>query len=92
MKKFKLLGPDGQFYESLVPGLLGGNSADMIYGKFSCPAAKRALRRGDGSMYRAKRVFFADEAAAIAAGYRPCGTCMRSEYNAWKERWPAPIR
>jgi methylphosphotriester-DNA--protein-cysteine methyltransferase len=30
------------------------------------------------------RVFFADEATAIAAGYRPCGACMRREYAAWK--------
>jgi methylphosphotriester-DNA--protein-cysteine methyltransferase len=32
------------------------------------------------------RVFFADEATAIAAGYRPCGACMRAEYRAWKAR------
>ena len=30
------------------------------------------------------RVFFADEAAAIAAGYRPCAVCMRGEYRRWK--------
>jgi methylphosphotriester-DNA--protein-cysteine methyltransferase len=29
-------------------------------------------------------VFFADEATARAAGYRPCFTCMREEYRAWK--------
>jgi methylphosphotriester-DNA--protein-cysteine methyltransferase len=29
-------------------------------------------------------VFFADEATAIAAGYRPCFVCMREEYRAWK--------
>jgi methylphosphotriester-DNA--protein-cysteine methyltransferase len=31
-------------------------------------------------------VFFADEATALAAGYRPCGTCMREEYRAWVEQ------
>jgi methylphosphotriester-DNA--protein-cysteine methyltransferase len=30
------------------------------------------------------RVFFEDEAAAVAAGYRPCGVCMPEEYAAWK--------
>jgi methylphosphotriester-DNA--protein-cysteine methyltransferase len=31
-------------------------------------------------------VFFADEATAIAAGYRPCAGCMRAEYKEWKAR------
>jgi AraC family transcriptional regulator, regulatory protein of adaptative response / DNA-3-methyladenine glycosylase II len=30
------------------------------------------------------RVFFADEATALAAGYRPCGHCLRDRYAAWK--------
>ena len=28
--------------------------------------------------------FFKDEATAIAAGYRPCGCCMREKYKRWK--------
>lgn len=32
------------------------------------------------------RVFFKDEEAAIAAGYRPCGVCMKAEYKRWKEQ------
>jgi methylphosphotriester-DNA--protein-cysteine methyltransferase len=31
-------------------------------------------------------VFFADERTAIAAGYRPCGACLRAEYREWKRR------
>ena len=27
---------------------------------------------------------FADEATAIAAGYRPCGNRMREQYKAWR--------
>lgn len=46
----------------------------------SCPSAIRALPRG----YAKRRVFFADEATAIAAGYRPCSVCMRDEYRRWK--------
>jgi hypothetical protein len=34
--------------------------------------------------YAKHRVFFADEEAAIAAGYRPCGRCMPEEYAVWK--------
>lgn len=30
------------------------------------------------------RVFFRDEATAIAAGYRPCAVCMPNEYAKWK--------
>jgi len=32
------------------------------------------------------RVFFADEETAIAAGYRPCGTCCKGRYIARKAR------
>jgi methylphosphotriester-DNA--protein-cysteine methyltransferase len=35
------------------------------------------------------RVFFADEATATAAGYRPCAVCMRDEYRAWKAAQPS---
>jgi methylphosphotriester-DNA--protein-cysteine methyltransferase len=30
------------------------------------------------------RVFFADEATAIAAGYRPCAVCLPERYALWK--------
>ena len=46
-----------------------------------CAAAKRALAKGG---YAAHRVFFADEAAAVAACYRPCGTCLPEKYAEWK--------
>jgi methylphosphotriester-DNA--protein-cysteine methyltransferase len=35
-------------------------------------------------------VFFADEATAVAAGYRPCAVCMRERYDAWKGAGAAP--
>jgi AraC family transcriptional regulator of adaptative response / DNA-3-methyladenine glycosylase II len=36
------------------------------------------------------RVFFADEPTAIAAGYRPCASCLPERYAAWRSRmdWP----
>jgi len=82
-KPFRLIGADGEEFLSDTPGSLGGNR-DGIYGRLDCPSALRALRSGD--MYRKKRVFFADEATAIRAGYRPCGVCMRDRYKAWKTR------
>lgn len=78
-KVYRLIASDGSTYESAVPGRLGGNSQARIYGLLSCGAARQALGRG----YESIRVFFADEDAAIAAGYRPCGTCMRVRYRQW---------
>ena len=79
---YTLLGADGRHFVSETPGLLGGNRRLRIYGRLDCPSARRALARGG---YARHRVFFADEATAIAAGYRPCGVCMRDEYARWKD-------
>ena len=72
--------PDGSVVERDVPGLFGGNRRMKIYGRLDCPGALRALSRG----YAKRRVFFADEATAIGAGYRPCAVCMPAEYRRWK--------
>ena len=79
-KLYKLTASDGSTYESDVPGDLGGNSRDKIYGHLDCSSAIRALPKG----YARHRVFFKDEAAAIAAGYRPCGNCLKPRYQIWK--------
>ena len=79
MKRYRLLGPDGVGYLSNQPGALGGNRKLKIYGHLDCWSANRALAKG----YAQHRVFFTDEQAAIAAGYRPCGHCMRDRYRAW---------
>ena len=49
-----------------IRGTLGGHRGTKIYGRLDCPSALRAIARGGYVKYR---VFFADEAAAIAAGY-----------------------
>ena len=79
--RYRLLGADGEPFTSATPGVLGGNRRLKIYGRLDCPSARRALPRG----YARRRVFFADEATAIAAGYRPCGVCMREAYRRWKD-------
>ena len=77
---YKLLSTRGEIIESAEPGALGGNCRLRIYGRLDCPSALRALPKG----YAKHRVFFADEATARAAGYRPCGICMRPAYARWK--------
>ncbi len=59
---------------------LGGNMPAKIYGRLSCGSGKK--------MKVENRVFFQNEAAAIAAGYRPCGHCMRAAYMKWKSSVP----
>ncbi len=85
---YRLLGADRRPYASATPGLLGGHRRSHGYGRMECPAARAAIARGG---YVAHRVFFADEAAAVAAGYRPCGRCLPDRYAAWKAgAWPPP--
>lgn len=79
-QKFKLLTPDGSTILSESPGQLGGNRKAKIYGLLTCTAANAALAKG----YAQYLVFFADEETAIAAGYRPCGRCLRDGYMQWK--------
>ncbi|OCA82216.1 metal-binding protein [Bacillus sp. FJAT-27225] len=80
-KMYTLLDANRQPYQSVIPGTLGGNGKAKIYGRLDCHAALRAIAQGG---YVETRVFFADEEIAIAAGYRPCGACMRDKYASWK--------
>ena len=68
---YRLLQPDGT---------LGGNATLRIYGRLDCESAVSAHKRG----YAKHRVFFANEKAAIDAGYRPCGRCMHESHAIWK--------
>ena len=85
---YTLLGADGVPYASDTPGALGGHSRQRVYGRLDCPVALSLIRRGRNR--REYRVFFASEADAVAAGYRPCGACMRAEYAAWKAARAVP--
>jgi methylphosphotriester-DNA--protein-cysteine methyltransferase len=81
-KRYRLLGPDGHEVLSDTPGTLGGHSRTRVYGRLDCPVALSLIRRGFD--VRRTRVFFADEETAIAAGYRPCGSCRREQYRRWR--------
>jgi methylphosphotriester-DNA--protein-cysteine methyltransferase len=62
---------DAELFSLLRAGAitLAGNRRLHIYGRLDCRSGRR--------MKRTNRVFFAGEAEAHAAGYRPCGHCMR---------------
>ena len=81
VREYTLQYPTGP-YSSTIPGLLGGHRRQRIYGHLNCPSALRALIKG--GPYATHRVFFANEEAAIACGYRPCARCLPNEYAAWK--------
>ena len=82
-KTYTLLRSDRRPYQSSTPGTLGGHRPRRVYGRLDCPTALRAIARGG---YVKNRVFFADERAAIAAGYRPCAACLPDAYARWKSR------
>lgn len=82
-RRWRLMGAAGQVFSSAIPGTLGGHRGTRIYGHLGCPAALRAIARGG---YVTQRVFFLDEASAVAAGYRPCAVCMPQRYADWKRR------
>ncbi|MCU1750343.1 Ada metal-binding domain-containing protein [Pseudomonas sp. 6D_7.1_Bac1] len=82
MKRFVLLNAQGEPVDSVEPGQLGGHRRSRIFGRLNCPAALHAIARGG---YVAHRVFFADEATARAAGYRPCAVCLPQAYAQWKK-------
>ena len=79
-KRYKLRAADGTTYLSATPGELGGYKPKRIYGRLDCSSANRHLKIGG---YADHRVFFADESVAIAAGFRPCGKCLKQRYATW---------
>lgn len=81
MSDYTLLGADGRPYHSDQPGTLGGHRRSRVYGRLDCPSALRAIANGG---YVDHRVFFADEATAVAAGYRPCSVCLPAAYEWWR--------
>jgi methylated-DNA-[protein]-cysteine S-methyltransferase len=80
---YKLIDSGGQPYESETPGTLGGHRGNRVYGRLDCEGARRWIAQGH---YVSQRIFFADEPTALAAGYRPCATCLPEAYARWKMR------
>lgn len=76
-----MIGRDRKPYRSETPGTLGGHRRTKGYGRLDCPVALAWIAKGH---YVRHRVFFADEETAIAAGYRPCASCLPERYARWK--------
>ncbi len=58
----------------------GGNKKLKIYGTLHCQSGKR--------MKKENRIFFISVKEALQLGYRPCGHCMKSNYQTWKNTQP----
>jgi methylphosphotriester-DNA--protein-cysteine methyltransferase len=89
MKLFTLTGPDGTPFLSSARGTLGGHRRNKIYGRLDCKTAARYLARGS---YQKNRVFFADEASARLAGFRPCSHCLPGRAKALVSGAAEPIQ
>jgi len=55
----------------------GGNARLKIYGKLNCTSGKR--------MKKGNRVFFQTQKEAVLQGFRPCGHCLKADYEKWKD-------
>jgi methylphosphotriester-DNA--protein-cysteine methyltransferase len=61
--------------------VLGGNKRLKIYGRLGCGSGKK--------MKRENRIFFSSEEDAAREGFRPCGHCMKVDYEKWRSRLTA---
>jgi hypothetical protein len=52
-----------------------------------CLTKFRGRRRDVMTPGRYTELFFSDEAAALAAGHRPCAECRRAAYNDFRQAW-----
>jgi len=53
----------------------------------TCLLEFKGRRRAVMSQGRYTELFFLDEATAMAAGHRPCGTCRRDKFRQFSELW-----
>jgi hypothetical protein len=80
-RTYTLLGADGKPRVSAEKGTIGGHRGSKIFGSLDCRSALHTIARGG---YVDSRVFFADAATAVQAGYRPCAVCMPDAYRTWR--------
>lgn len=52
-----------------------------------CLLAFKGWKRAVMTPGRYTELFFLDEATGLAAGHRPCATCRRERYDAFREAW-----
>jgi hypothetical protein len=89
-KLYTLIGPDGSRITGTTKGTMGGYRKERRYGRLDCKLARRAL--ANGALYAQQRVFFADEASARLAGFRPCSHCLPGRAKALVSGAAEPIQ
>ena len=81
--------PWGRIFESSERGYFMGNR-DFGDAWIACSLRHPDGSTGPGSVSYTK-LFFLDEATALAAGHRPCGQCRRKDYDLFKRLWEASV-
>jgi len=97
--------PDGQITDAPMRGLFTGNRgilhvADKVMGDalwkhrawICCTLDWQGRKRPLMSGRKWTELFFLDEAAAMAAGHRPCAYCRRENYNTFTDAWGANVK
>lgn len=97
--------PDGQITDAPMRGLYTGNRgilhvADKVMGDalwkhrawICCTLNWQNRRRPVMTGRNWTELFFLDEAAAMAAGHRPCAYCRRKNYKAFTDAWGAKLK
>jgi hypothetical protein len=92
--------PHGAIFASPVRGTFMGNRGGVLHNQnreivrqgasrrwITCLLEFKGRYRVVMSPGRYTELFFLDEAAALAAGHRPCAECRRERYNAFKAAW-----
>lgn len=93
--------PDGRIVTDPARGTLTGNRGILVHkdghmmnrqwaGKawITCVLEFRGRRRPIAQPGTWTELFFLDEAVAFAAGHRPCAFCRRTDYTAFRDRFP----
>lgn len=91
--------PDQSIVASPARGLLTGNRG-ILHDEnrtlrrrwtskawICCALQWKGIRRTPMTGRKWTELFFLDEAVALAAGHRPCATCRRAAWNAFRAAW-----
>jgi hypothetical protein len=92
--------PYGAIFRSPARGTLMGNRGGALHNHareivrqfngqrwIACVLEFKGRHRSVMTPGRYTELFFLDEAAAFAAGHRPCAECRRERFNAFKNAW-----
>lgn len=91
--------PFGKFVATTAKGLFMGNRGNLhnargeltekLWANKVWVTCALQFKNYDSSDRKYTKLFFLDEATALAAGHRPCGTCRRKDLNRFIACWIA---